>query len=84
MTRLKLSDITDEKPVKLTIEVTARLHRELVTYGIVLNGGNARGAPEPSKLAAPMLERFMATDRDFAKARRTAQQDKASAADRDR
>lgn len=30
MTRLKLSDITDEKPVKLTAEISARLHRKLV------------------------------------------------------
>ena len=30
MTRLKLSDITDGKPVKLTIEIPARLHRRLL------------------------------------------------------
>ena len=30
MTRLKLSDIADEKPVRLTIELPARLHRELL------------------------------------------------------
>lgn len=70
MTRLKLSDITDEKPVRLTIEIPARLHRRLVDYGIVLNGGIPKGAPEPAALAAPMLERFIASDREFAKARR--------------
>lgn len=32
MTRLKLSDLADEKPVRLTIEVSARLHRELLAY----------------------------------------------------
>ena len=73
MTRLKLSDITDEKPVKLTIEVPARLHRDLVAYGIVLNGGEDRGAPAPEQMIAPMLEQFMATDREFAKARRNIQ-----------
>ena len=41
MTRLKLSDIADEKPVKLTIEIPARLHSDLVAYGVVINGANA-------------------------------------------
>ena len=50
MTRLKLSDITDGKPVKLTIEVPARLHRRLVEYGVVLNGGVSEGAPVPELL----------------------------------
>jgi hypothetical protein len=73
VTRLKLSDITDEKPVKLTIEIPARLHHDLVAYSIVLNGGEERGAPAPEQLVAPMLERFIATDREFAKARRKIQ-----------
>lgn len=72
MTRLKLSDITDEKPVKLSVEMSARLHRKLVDYGIALNAGVEQGAPEPSVLIAPMLERFMASDREFAKSRRQA------------
>ncbi|GMN03541.1 DUF2274 domain-containing protein [Erythrobacter sp. MTPC3] len=73
MTRLKLSDITDEKPVKLTIEIPARLHRDLVAYGVVLNGGEESDAPAPEQLVTPMLERFIATDRAFAKARRATQ-----------
>lgn len=70
MTRLKLSDITDEKPVRLTIEISARLHRRLADYGAVLNGGLSEGAPEPATLVAPMLERFIASDREFARARK--------------
>lgn len=70
MTRLKLSDITDEKPVKLTVEIAARLHRDLAAYGIVLNGGEASGAPAPEQLIPPMLERFITHDRGFARARR--------------
>ncbi len=70
MTRLKLSDITDEKPVRLTIEIPARLHRRLVDYAIVLNGGVPKDAPKPGELVAPMLERFIASDRDFSRARR--------------
>ena len=30
MTRLKLADLADEKPVRLTLELSARLHRDLV------------------------------------------------------
>ena len=70
MTRLKLSDITDEKPVRLTIEIPARLHAELVRYGVILNQGERNGAPQPSAIVAPMLERFIASDREFARARR--------------
>lgn len=73
MTRLKLCDITDERPVKLTVEIPGRLHRDLVAYGVVLNDGDERGAPVPEQLVAPMLERFIATDRAFSKSRRTAQ-----------
>lgn len=70
MTRLKLSDIADEKPVRVTLDLPARLHRELVAYGIAVNGGEAEGAPAADKLMIPMIERFIATDRGFAKVRR--------------
>jgi hypothetical protein len=73
MTRLKLADLADEKPVRLTVEISARLHRELLAYAVALNGGEAKGAPSPEKLIGPMIERFIATDRSYAKARRTAQ-----------
>lgn len=70
MTRLKLADLADEKPVRLTIEVSARLHRELIAYAAVLNGGDAKGAPPPERLIPPMIERFISGDRSFAKNRR--------------
>jgi hypothetical protein len=73
MTRLKLADIVEEKPVRLTIELPVQLHRELAAYGIVLNGGEANGAPPPERLIAPMIARFIATDRSYAKSRRTGQ-----------
>lgn len=69
MTRLKLSDITDEKPIKVTIEIPVRLHRDLAAYGVVLNGGDSNGAPAPEQLIVPMLDRFIATDRGFTRAR---------------
>jgi hypothetical protein len=66
--KLKLGPIEDAKPVKVAVELPAALHRDLVEYGRLLAEG---GTPvEPAKLIAPMLERFIATDRAFAKARR--------------
>jgi hypothetical protein len=73
MTRLKLSDLADEKPVRLTLEIPARLHRELLAYAVALNGGDTKGAPPPERLIPPMIERFIATDRSFAKGRRASQ-----------
>jgi hypothetical protein len=73
MTRLKLSDLADEKPMRLTIEISARLHRELTSYATALNGGEAKGAPAPERIISPMVERFIATDRSYAKARRPSQ-----------
>lgn len=73
MTRLKLSDLADERPVRLTIELSARLHRELVAYAIALNGGDAKGAPAPERIVGPMIKKFIASDRSYAKARRDGQ-----------
>ena len=69
MTKLKLGPIANDKPVRITLELPAALHRDLIEYGRLLAEG---GVPiEPAKLIVPMLERFIATDRGFAKARRT-------------
>lgn len=70
MTKLKLGPIADEKPVRLTLEVPAALHADLQLYGRLLGEGGA--AIEPARLIVPMLQRFIATDRGFAKARRSA------------
>lgn len=67
MTRLTLADLEDAKPVRLTIEVPARLHRKLLAYAIALNGGDSKSAPAPERLIPPMIERFIANDRSFAK-----------------
>ena len=70
MAKLKLGTIPDDKPVKLTIELPAAIHRDLVAYGDALGRETGQGAVEPAKLIGPMLARFMATDRAFAKLRR--------------
>jgi len=72
MTRLKLSDLNNDAPVKLTVELPARLHRRLAEYATALNGGVSEGAPQPSALIAPIVERFIAADREFARQRRSA------------
>lgn len=73
MTRLKLADLADDKPVRLTVELPARLHRDLLAYAVAVNGGEAKGAPTIERIVPPMLERFISTDREFAKARKVGQ-----------
>jgi len=69
MTKLKLGAITDERPVRLTIDLPAPAHRDLVAYAEVLAAQTGTRI-EPAKLIAPMLARFIASDRAFAKAKR--------------
>jgi hypothetical protein len=70
MAKLKLGTIADEKPVKLTVELPAAVHRDLLAYANALARETGQPIADPLKLVAPMLARFMATDRAFAKARR--------------
>lgn len=69
MTKLKLGAIPDDKPVKLTIDIPAIVHRDLIAYTEAL-GRETGQKLEPARLIAPMLARFMATDRGFAKGKR--------------
>jgi hypothetical protein len=71
MTKLKLSDIQNEKPVKITFELMATVHRDLTAYADMLARETGQAISDPTKLIAPMLIRFMATDRAFAKAKRS-------------
>jgi hypothetical protein len=70
MAKLKLGAIADDKPVKLTVDLPANVHRDLAVYADLLARETGQSIPDPAKLVAPMLARFMATDRAFAKARR--------------
>lgn len=69
MAKLKLLEILDDRPVKLAIELPAAVHRDLVAYAEVL-GRTTGQSIEPGKLIAPMLARFIATDRGFLRTRR--------------
>ena len=70
MAKLKLGALEDDKPVKVTVELSAAVHRQLVAYADVLSQETGKPVPDPAKLIAPMIDRFMATDRAFGKARR--------------
>ncbi|GAJ30042.1 DUF2274 domain-containing protein [Acidomonas methanolica] len=72
MAKLKLGPIADQKPVKVSVELPATLHRDLVAYAEALGRESGREAVDPIRLIVPMLERFIATDRGFAKFRRGA------------
>ena len=70
MAKLKLGTIEDDKPVKLTVEMPAAVHRDLVAYAEVLRRDTGQSSIEPTKLIPAMLARFMATDRAFSKMKR--------------
>jgi hypothetical protein len=69
MVKLKLGPLADDKPVKIAAELPAEVHRNLITYAEVL-ARETNQPIDPAKLIAPMLARFMATDRAFLKARK--------------
>ncbi|MFZ5834979.1 MAG: DUF2274 domain-containing protein [Pseudomonadota bacterium] len=69
MAKLKLGALADDRPVKLTIELPAAVHRDLVAYAEALGLETGQPVSDPAKLIAPMLARFIASDRAFAKIR---------------
>jgi hypothetical protein len=75
MTKLRLSALPDDKPVKITVELPAAVHRDLVAYAEVLARTSGEAVPDPAKLVGPMLQRFMAADKGFRKARRETAKD---------
>lgn len=72
MAKLKLGALDDDKSVKVSLEVPASVHRDLVAYAEVLARETGKPVGDPLRLIVPMIERFMATDRGFAKAKRGA------------
>lgn len=66
MTKLKLAALPDDKPVRLSVELPAAVHRDLTAYAEILAHDTGRMVA-PAKLVAPMLARFMASDRGFTK-----------------
>ena len=71
MSKLRLGPVVEEKPVKLTIELSGTLMRGLIDYAAVHAKLTGLATPlPPERLIAPMLERFIASDREFSKQRR--------------
>jgi len=62
MTKLRLSGLNNDKPAKVTVELPATVHRDLVVYAEILARESSEPIHDPVKLIAPMLARFMATD----------------------
>ena len=73
MTKLKLSALLDDRPVKVTTQLDDSVPRELDAYAAILAKAPGEPAPpDPVKLIGPMLQRFMATDKAFNRAKRLA------------
>ncbi len=70
MAKLKLAELQDDTPVKLTVELPGAVHRDLVAYSEALAAQGGRPL-EPAKLIVPMLARFMNTDRAFTRTKRS-------------
>ncbi|OKO75641.1 hypothetical protein AC630_24165 [Bradyrhizobium sp. AS23.2] len=72
MSKLKIGAIEDEKPVTMTIKPASAIYHDLRVYAEVLEqeGGHTI---DLNSLVAPMLARFIATDRAFRRARRQIQ-----------
>lgn len=70
MTKLKLGAIPDDRPVEGKVKLPGPLHRDLVAYAEILARETGQPVSDPFNLIVPMVERFIATDRGFAKMRR--------------
>mgnify|MGYP003363205380 FL=1 len=68
MTELKIKELPDEKPVKMTVALPPDVHRDLLAYAALLSGSDE--ATDPARLVALMLRQFMTSDKGFARARR--------------
>lgn len=68
---LKIRNILNEKPVKITVEVPASVFRDLESYAQAISSANSENGPvDAAKLIVPMISKFMDEDRAFLKARR--------------
>jgi len=66
MAKLKLGPIEDDKPVKISVELSAAVHRDLMAYARIHASDTGLTHPMAiERLIGPMLERFMASDRGF-------------------
>ena len=69
MMKLKLGPIPDDKPVRLTIILSAELAALLHTYADAVGSGNSKPVTV-ERIVPHILERFIRTDRAFMRRRR--------------
>ena len=67
MTKLKLGAIPDDKPIKVTVELPAALHRDLVTYAELLSSETGPPIADPVRPVDTMIARYISTYRIFAR-----------------
>ncbi len=72
MSKLKLGPLLDDKTVKVTADLPAEVHRDLVAYAEALARETGHPIVDVSRLIPVMVERFMASDRAFTKSARRA------------
>ncbi|MBB2199864.1 MAG: DUF2274 domain-containing protein [Gluconacetobacter sp.] len=71
MTTLRITEIPDEKPVRMTVDLPADLHRDLVAYAALVSQNGQ--SVDPVRLVPHMIRGFIASDRGFRKLRQSAQ-----------
>jgi hypothetical protein len=69
MMKLKLGPIPEDKPVRLTITLSAELAGLLRAYADAVGSGNTKPVTL-ERIVPPMLERFIRIDRVFMRTRR--------------
>jgi hypothetical protein len=70
MAKLKITAPSEDKRVKVTVELPASVHRDLVAYAEILVAQNGQSISEPNKLIPLVPARFMATDRAFVRSQK--------------
>ncbi|HWJ74245.1 DUF2274 domain-containing protein [Sphingobium herbicidovorans] len=70
MAKLKLGAVPEDKRVKISLELPGELFRDLQEYSEILAQQEDVPAADPSKLILAMVQRFIQTDRGFARARK--------------
>ena len=65
MTKLKIGALSDERPVKLSIELPASVHRDLLAYAKAVASESGQPIGDPGKLIAPMLAYLDVLDRSW-------------------
>jgi hypothetical protein len=75
MGKLKICALSDDRLVKITVEVPASVHRDLLAYSEILAQETGQPASNPGGLIVAMISRFMATDRGFMKSKWSIRED---------